>query len=134
MIRHVDSCRTWNADNGSSEEQCPFFKLLSLSGKLKKAHLYAKIKLCKAFGSLYLTELMRKAWLKILLTSLTINDKDCRNERSANNVKKTGGLYSGKALVSSSLFSVKYYLISAGFIYLDTVYTDLKMSENFNRV
>jgi len=64
--------------------------------------------LCKVFGPPYLTELMRRAGLKLLLASLTINDKDCRSKRRANNVMKTGDMYSGKVFVSSTLLSLKH--------------------------
>jgi hypothetical protein len=61
------------------------------------------------------------------LASLAINDKDCRNERRANNVMKTGDMYSGKVFISSTFFSLKHNLISHGFIYFDTFYAELKI-------
>jgi len=71
---------------------------------LKKSHLSSTVMWCKVFGLPYLAELMRRPGLKILLTSLTINDKDRTTERRA----KTGDMYSGKVFVSSALLSLKH--------------------------
>jgi hypothetical protein len=69
---------------------------------------------CKVYGPPLFDRVNEKSLIKILLASLIINDKDCRNERRANNVMKIGDMCSEKVFVSSTLFSLKYNLISPG--------------------